>query len=141
MAEANYHGKFSLAYWKPSGGAFALIVNQVEWNFAGVAGTAESSVKHLTQHGKTRLLGFKGATATVTCHLPGDKAIDEGDVGSLELLRIATNAGGGYSLGTVGTDGAICTGVELGVDKEGTESIVYTFTAKGAVINTVTQGT
>lgn len=135
MAEANYHGKTAMAHWKLGAGAFAPISNMIEWSVSLTSMTAESSVMHASAHGKSREPGFKGGTATVTCFLPGDVEIDEGAEGTLELLRNqALNADKGY-------EGAcICTGVDTGVDKDGVETVTYSFTFTGAVTCTVTEG-
>ena len=146
MAEANYHGKTSSAWWgldtNDTVAALAELTNVTGWSVTLTATTAESTAMHATNTGKTRELGYKGATATVTCHLPGDVEIDEGQLGALELMRTATNADGGYALGVVGASGrgCICTGVDLGVDKDGIETVTYSFTATKAVINTCTKG-
>ncbi len=146
MAEANYHGRASNAWWglDTAGTVAALsqIANVIEWTVNLVCSTAESTVMHASNRGKTREPGFKGATATVTCNLPGDVVIDEGDEGSLELLRTALNADKGYTFGTagVGNKGAICTGVDLGVDKDGIETVTYTFQATKIITSTMTKG-
>jgi len=139
MAEANYHGKKAQAYWKASGaGDFSAISNLVEWSVSGTASTAESSVTQSTNFGKTREVGFKGVTATVTCNLPGDIEIYPGAIGTLELLRTGVQADGGYASAE---DGAICVGADIGIDKDGIETVTYSFQFKDAVTNEVTQGT
>ncbi len=137
MAEAIYHGKSSWATFKISGGAFVALVNVIEWSYTLNCITAESTVMHASDTGKTREAGFVGGTATVTCHLAGDVAIDEGAIGTLELLRGATDAMKGLA---TGTDGAICTGVDVGVDKDGIESVTYTFQLTGTLTGTTTEG-
>lgn len=146
-AEANYHGKTASAWWgldtAGTVAALAQLDNVIEWNVSLAGGSAESSVMHATQRGKTREPGFKGGTATVICNLPsGDTVISEGDEGSLELLRDLTNASKGYAFGVAGAagKGAICTGVDLGVDKDGIETVTYTFQSTGAISSTVTKG-
>jgi hypothetical protein len=131
MAEAVYHGKASNAFF-----AGSAIANCVGWSINLSADVADSSVMG-TAVGKTAEAGFLSGTAQVTCHLPGDRAITEGSKGVLELLRTALNADGGYASDT---DGAICTGVEPGVDKDGIESLTYNFQLTGEVSNTVTEG-
>lgn len=131
MAEAVYHGKNSNAFF---GGS--AIDNCVGWSISLVADVADSSIMG-TAVGKTAEAGFLSGIAQVTCHLPGDRAITEGSKGVLELLRTILNADGGYA---TGADGAICIGVEPGVDKDGIESLVYNFQLTGAVSNTITEG-
>lgn len=146
MAEANYHGKTSSAWWgldtNNTVAALTQIANVTGWSVTMTATTAESTAMHASNTGKTRELGFKGATATVTAHLAGDVAIDEGQLGALELMRTALNADKGYALGVTGAAGrgCICTGVAIGVDKDGIETVTYSFTATIAVINTCTKG-
>ncbi len=146
MAEANYHGKSSMAYWgldtNNTVAALAALTNVIEWSCTLTADTAESTAMHASNTGKLRELGFKDATATVTCNLSGDIEIDEGSEGSLELMRTALNADYGYSLGVTGASGrgCICTGVDLGVDKDGIETVTYSFQATKAVIKTATKG-
>ncbi len=146
MAEANYHGKTANAFWGlDSAGtvaALAALTNVVEWSVTMTSSTAESTVMHASSTGKTREPGFKGATMTVTCNLAGDVEIDEGDEGSLELLRTALNADKGYTFGATGAagKGAICTGVDVGVDKDGIETVTYSFQSTGAISATTTKG-
>jgi len=137
MSEDIYHGKSSWATWK-DGGTFTALVNVIEWSYTLVCATAESTVMHASDTGKTREAGFVGGTATVTCNLAGDVAIDEGDVGDLQLLRGATDAMKGLA---TGADGAICTGVDIGVDKDGIETVTYAFQLTGTLTGTVTEGT
>lgn len=138
MAEANYHGKTCSAEWKIAAGAFAPLTNTIGWSITLTAGTAESTAMHATNLGKTREVGFKGGTATITCYLPGDVEIDEGDVGAIELLRGATNAEGGFASAVLG---ALCVGVDITTNKNGIEEVTYSFQLTGAVSATVTQGT
>lgn len=138
MAEATFHGKSLEAHWKPSGGAFSAIASVVEWVMSLTADVGDSSVAHATEVGKQSLIGQKTGTATITCHLPGDRAIQEGDVGDLELLRTANNGDGGYA--SNGSNGVICTEVAPGIDKDGVEAITYSFQFRGAISATVTQG-
>ena len=148
MAEANYHGKTSSAHWGlDSAGtvaALAALTNVVEWIVNLVCETAESSVMHASAHGKQREPGYKSGTASVTCHLSGDIEIDEGDEGALQLMRTALNADKGYAFGVVGVagKGAICTGVDVGVDKDGIETVTYNFASTGAsvITSTCTEG-
>ncbi len=135
MAESNYHGRSSWATFKASGGAFVALVNVIEWSYTLTCATAESTATHASNTGKTREAGFTGGIATVTCHLAGDAAIDEGAVGQLQLLRDATDA----SKGLFG--GVLCIGVDVGVDKDGIETITYTFQLTGILTGTVTEGT
>jgi len=146
MAEADYHGKSASAFWGlDTGGtvaALAALTNVIEWSATLIAGSAESTVMHASNTGKTREIGFKGGTATVTCHLAGDVEINEGDEGALELLRTALNADKGYTFGAVGAGnkGIICTGVDLGIDKDGIETVTYSFQATGTISATTTEG-
>lgn len=157
MAEgANYHGRFADAYWGADDSntvvALVEIANVIEWSITLTCTTAESTVMAVDAFGKTREPGFKGAIATVTCHLSGDPAdaagaacgLVEGAKGALELIRTRTGTPWsdlGYSLGTKGSEGrgCICTGIEPGVDKDGIETITYTFQATKAVISTTTK--
>lgn len=149
MAEANYHGKASSAHWGLDTGdtvaALAALTNVINWTVNLTCETAESSVMHATAHGKQRETGFKNGTASVTCHISGDFEIDEGDEGSLQLMRTALNADKGYAFGVVGAagKGAICTGVDTGVDKDGIETVTYNFVSTGlsVITSTCTEGT
>lgn len=147
MAESNYHGKTSNAYWGLNTGgtvaALAALTNVIEWNVSLVCATAESTVMQPSNTGKTREPGFKGGTATVTCHISGDIEIDTGTEGALELTRTRTNADKGYAFGVTGAagKGAICTGVDFGTDKDGIETVTYSFQSTGAIIATNTKGT
>jgi len=138
MAEANYHGKTSSAYWKPSGGAFGAIDNVTEWSITLTADVAESTVMAAATTGKGRESGFHAGTATVTCLLPGDLEIDEGALGALELLRDATDISLGYATAILG---ALCTGASVGVDMNGIETVTYSFQLSGTITNTVESGT
>ena len=129
MAEAIYHGKTSKAFWNT-----VEITQITEWSCTVTQQTVDATVMATTT-GRTRAVGFKGGTASVTTLLGGDNVIDEGAEAVLELLRDATDASKGYE----GT--AICTGVEDGVDMNGVETITYNFTFSGAVTCTVTEGT
>ena len=145
-AEANYHGKTSNAFWgldtDGTVAALAALTNVVEWSITLTAESAGSEVMHVSNTGKTREIGFKNATVTVTCHLAGDIEIDEGAEGSLELLRTALNADFGYALGEVGAGnkGAICIGADLGADKDGIETVTYSFQSTGSITKTITKG-
>ena len=146
MAESDYHGKSSEAWWgldtADTVAALSELTNVIEWSITLAAGTAESTAMHASSTGKTRELGFKGATATVTCHLSGDVEIDEGQEGALELLRSNLNADKGYALGAAGASGkgVICIGVDVGVDKDGVETVTYSFQSTGTVTSTLTKG-
>jgi len=146
MPESDYHGKAANAFWgldtDGTVAALGALTNVIEWTANLIAGTAESTVMHGSSTGKMREVGFKGGTATVTCHLSGDVEIDEGQEGALELLRGPLNADKGYVFGTVGAagKGAICTGVDLGVDKDGIETVTYSFQATGTITTTMTKG-
>ena len=146
MAEANYHGKTCQVWWglDTAGTVAALsqLANVIEWSATLTADIADSSVTHASNVGRTREPGFKGGIATVTCYLPGDVVIDEGDEGSLELLRTNLNADKGYVFGATGAGnkGAICIGVDLGVDKDNIETVTYTFQSTGVISATTTKG-
>lgn len=153
--EADYHGRISNAYWglystigEGTGvGAFSAITNVIEWSITLTCTTAECTTMNASAFGKERMPGFIGATATVTCHLSGDNQIDEGLKGALELVRTRTTTDLGYKMGMEesggdandGTPGVICTGVENGVDKDGIETVTYSFQAITTVSKTVTQ--
>ncbi|KKM71976.1 hypothetical protein LCGC14_1425130 [marine sediment metagenome] len=126
MAPAIFHGKGSAAVWEIS-----TLAQVTEWSCTIIADTAESTVMHATSYGKTREVGFKGGTATVTCKLGGDLVITEGDTATLELWRISTTAGKGY------TGQAICTGVDVGVDMNDIEVVTYSFQFTSTIANTL----
>ena len=144
MTEANYHGISSNAYWgldtDGTTAAVSALTDVISWTSDLSCKTAESTAVHASTHGKTRVPGFKTSTASVTCLLVGDMEIDEGAEGALELLRTATYGDGGIAFGTAGsgTKGAICTGVEIGTDKDNLATVTYNFQAIGAVTNTIT---
>ncbi len=130
MAEAIYHGKSSKAFWN------TVEITQITgWTATLTRDMADATVMAAATTGKTRAAGFVSGTASVTCYLGGDNAIDEGAEAVLELLRDATDASKGYA----GT--AICTGVEDGADMNGVETVTYNFQFSGAVSATVTAGT
>ena len=125
-----YHGK-QIAAWF----ATVAFTNLVSWTASLNADTADSTAAHATNTGRTRELGFKGGTATVTCKTGGDTQVAIGASGTLELSRDGTNASKGY----VGT--AKCTGYSPGADKNGVETITYNFVFSGEITGTVTEGT
>ena len=128
MTASIFHGKSAVAEY---GGT--PFTNIIEWSCTITADTAESQVMNATAYGKTREVGFKGGTATVTCKYPtGDSLIAEGSTNTLQLWRSATSGDKGYSGAT------ICTGIEVGVDMNDIETIAYSFQFTGAIENTLT---
>lgn len=99
-----------------------------EWSVSLVCSTVESTAAHATNTGRTRLAGIKSATATLITIDQGDLEIDPGTaITALEMFRSATVGDGNY------TGEAICTGAELGTDKDGVAIVTYTFTYTGTV--------
>jgi len=125
-----YHGKACNAYWNT-----AALTQVTGWTATLAVGTGDSTSRHDSNTGRTRIGGIPGGTATVTCILSGDVEIAEGASAVLELLRDATDASKGYK----GT--ATCTGVEIGVDVRGVEVVTYSFQFSGTITGTVTEGT
>jgi len=126
MTAAIFHGKAAAVVWEAS-----TLANVIEWSCSVIADVAESTVMHATSYGKTREVGFKGATATVTTRLPGDAVVTEGDSATLSLWRTSTAGGEGY------TGTAICTGFDVGVDMNDIETITYNFQFTGSITTTV----
>lgn len=127
MTAEIFHGKGAAVVWETS-----TLANVTEWSCSVTADTAESTVMHATSYGKTREVGFKAATATVTTRLPaGDVVITEGDSATLELWRTSTTTAKGY------TGTAICTGIDVGVDMNDIETATYSFQFTGSVTTTL----
>ena len=105
--------------------AFADITG---WTMTMSTTVSDATVADATNVGRQKLAGTNTATATVTVLTPVTTIpITEGDEQALKLSRSATVTDGSYS----GT--AICSGVEMGVDRSGVENTTYTFTFTGVV--------
>jgi len=126
---AGFHGKTAKAWWGSTG--YTEFANITEWSCSLIADVAESHSMHATSFGKTREVGFKGGTAVVTCFLAGEEVVEEDDTITLELWRTSTSTDKGYS------GSAIVTGIDFGVDKDGIETISYSFQFTGTVTSTL----
>lgn len=126
---APYHGKTSKAFWNT-----AEITQVTGWTCNLRCSTADSTARHDTNTGRTRMSGFNGGTATVTTKLYGDNLPLAGASAVLELLRDTTNASKGYK----GT--ATCTGASPSHSKDGVAETTYEFAWDGEVTCTTTEG-
>jgi len=77
--------------------------------------------------GKTRMVGVKGGTASVDTLADGDYQLDVGDVNIMKFNRTGTTSDGYYE----GT--ALCTGIEVGLDRSGIGVYTYSFVFVAAV--------
>ena len=117
-----FHGKQLHA---SAGGA---ITNPTEWSITLTAATADSTAAHASNTGRTRLAGFKGATATITAKADLGTEVVNGASVAMVLGRTATIGDGQY------TGTAICTGYEFGVDANDVEIVTYSFVFETAVV-------
>lgn len=130
MAEAPYHGKACNAFWGDS--AISQITG---WVCNLRCPTADSTSRADTYHGRTRMSGAVGGTATVTAKLFGDFMPIAGSAArTLELLRDTTNA----SLGYEGT--ATCTAANASHNKDGIAEMTYEFAWSSTITTTITKG-
>ncbi len=126
---APYHGKTSNAFWDTT-----AIPGVTGWSVALHCTTADSTSRHATETGRTREIGYKGGTATVTCKTGSDFLPLAGASAVLELLRDTTDASKGYE----GT--ATCTGASASHGHSDVAETTYTFQWDGTVTCTVTEG-
>lgn len=131
MTASIYHGKAAKAYWGSTG--WTAFLSVIEWSCTLTADVAESTVMAASNYGKTREVGFKSGTASVTCLAQDstDVALTEGSSYTLELWRSATSGDKGYS------GAAICTGIDYGVDMNDMETVAYNFQLTGTITSTL----
>ena len=129
MTAAIFHGKTAKAWWGDTG--YTEFAALTEWSCTISADVAESHAMHASSYGKTREVGFKSGTCTVTVKLPGDAVVTEGTSYTIELWRTTLSADKGYS------GAAICTGIDVGVDKDDIEVMTYSFQFTSTIQNTL----
>lgn len=127
---APYHGKTSNAFWQTS-----AISNVTGWSTALHCTTADSTVRHASNTGRTRVSGYEGGTATVTGKAEDDFWPLKGASGTLELLRTTTNSALGYK----GT--ATVTGTAISHSHTDISEATYTFQWDDTITCTITKGT
>ncbi len=118
----SFHGKQLHA---SAGGA---ITNPTEWSVTLTAAIADSTAAHASNTGRTKMVGTKGATATITAKADLGTEVVSGASVAMVLGRTATIGDGQY------TGTAICTGYEFGVDRNDVEIITYSFIFTTAVV-------
>lgn len=101
------------------------------WSINLTCSTEETTVAG--QAAKTRMAGFKGATASVMLLADGDFEFAVGTGYDLRLHRTAGTAGDGYYALETPASLATCTGAEPGMDKNGIAVVNYNFEYSGQV--------
>ncbi len=128
MTEALFHGKLANAEWDSTD-----IAQVVSWSFTATSATADSTVRHDTSSGRTRLAGLNAATATVTAKATGDFLPAAGAASAVLILERSTTGG---DLGFIGS--ATCVGATQTVGVDGVDEVTYEFQYTGAVTDAVT---
>jgi hypothetical protein len=118
----SWHGKIATATF--GGNPFSNILG---WSCTLNAGTADSTAAHATLNNRTRTVGFKSGTATVSTYQNSTQNATIGEEATLVLKR--------KSDVTAYTGEARCTNIENGQDKNGNATTNYSFVWQGAVTN------
>ena len=130
---AVFHGKEGEVRWDTTTGNEVEVEHVTNWTATVTADVAEATAMGDTY--KSRTVGFKDWTATVTCYLDetgsdvplvegGTEAVGERTPAELELYFDSTGGAGNVKL-LYGT--AVCTDVAFNVDADGNPTVTYSF--------------
>ncbi len=123
MAVDVFHGKVANANWDSTD-----IDQVVSWSCTMNCATADSTSRHDSNSGRTRLAGFKSGTATVTAKANGDFLPTAGAASAVLILERTTTTGDKGFKGT-----ATCIGSSQTVSSADVDETTYEFEWNGTV--------